>query len=164
VNNSVLENISFDDVHLVFGGGGTLEEGAKRDVPETFGEYFRLGPIPAYGLYARNAKGVTFHNIRLETSTPDLRPAIILDHVSDAAFYALAVQGNPSAESVLRLVDSNQIMITSPRVLTASTAFLQLEGNKCNGVIVEGGDLSRSATPVVFKSGADADGVKLRNI
>lgn len=164
VNNSVLENISFDDVHLVFGGGGTLEEGAKRDVPETFGEYFRLGPIPAYGLYARNAKGVTFHNVRLETITPDLRPAIILDHVSDAAFYALAVQGNPSAESVLRLVDSNQIMITSPRVLTASTAFLQLEGNNCKGVIVEGGDLSRSATPVVFRSGADAGGVKLRNI
>jgi len=164
VNNSVLENISFDDVHLVFGGGGTLEEGARRDVPETFGEYFRLGPIPAYGLYARNAKGVTFHNVRLETSTPDLRPAIILDHVSDAAFYALAVQGNPSAESVLRLVDSNQIMITSPRILTGSTAFLQLEGNNCKGVIVEGGDLSRSATPVVFKSGANADGVKLRNI
>lgn len=164
VNNSLLENISFDDIHLVFGGGGTLEEGARRDVPEIFGEYFRLGPIPAYGLYARNAKGITFHNVRLETSTPDLRPAIILDHVNDAAFYALAVQGNTGAESVLRFVDSTQVLVASPRVLTDSPAFLQAEGDACKGIIVEGGDISRSATPVAFKSGAGTDSVKLRNI
>jgi hypothetical protein len=34
VDNSVLENISFDDVHLVFGGGGTAEEGARRNIPK----------------------------------------------------------------------------------------------------------------------------------
>ena len=81
VNESILENISFDNVHLVFGGGGTAEESSKRDVPQVFGEYFGLGPIPAYGLYARNARGITLQNVRFEVSRPDLRPTIIFDHV-----------------------------------------------------------------------------------
>src|SRR5581483_6740142 len=81
VGDAVLENISFDNVHLTFGGGGTAEEAARRDLPQIAGEYFMLGPMPAYGFYARNARAITLQNIRLETSQPDLRPALILDHV-----------------------------------------------------------------------------------
>lgn len=163
VNESILENVSFDNVHLVFGGGGTAEEGAKRDVPQVFGEYFRLGPIPAYGLYARNARGISLQNVRFEVSTPDLRPAIIFDHVSDASFNGFAVQGNTAAESVLRFIDTTQTLITAARVLTPSSTFLQLEGEGNDGVIVEGGDLSKAATPIAFKNGASEKAVKLRN-
>ena len=163
VNESILENISFDNVHLVFGGGGTAEEGAKRDVPQVFGEYFRLGPIPAYGMYARNVRGITLQNVRFEVSTPDLRPAVIFDHVSDVAFNGFAVQGNAEAESVLRFVDTTQTLITAARVLTPSSTFLQLEGEGNDGVIVEGGDLSKAATPIAFKNGASEKAVRLRN-
>jgi hypothetical protein len=163
VNESILENINFDNVHLVFGGGGTAEEGAKRDVPQVFGEYFRLGPIPAYGLYARNVRGVTLQNVRFEVSTPDLRPAVIFDHVNDAAFNGFAVQGNAAAESVLRFINTTQTLITAARVLTPSSTFLQLEGEGNEGVIVEGGDLSKATTPIAFKNGASEKAVKLRN-
>jgi Glycosyl hydrolases family 28 len=164
VNESILENISFDNVHLVFGGGGTAEEGARRDVPQVFGEYFRLGPIPAYGLYARNARGITLQNVRFEVSAPDLRPAVIFDHVSDAALNGFAVQGNTAAESVLRFIDSTQTLITAARVLTPSSTFLELEGEGNDGVIVEGGDLSKASSPVAFKNGASEKAVKLRNV
>jgi hypothetical protein len=164
IDDAVLENISFDNVHLTFGGGGTAEEGARRDVPKVFGEYFELGPIPAYGLYARNARGLTLNNVRLEVSSPDLRPAVIFDHVEDAVFNGLSVQGNADAESVLRFIDCRQTLITAPRVLTSSSPFLQLEGDANEGIIVEGGDLSRAAAPVVFKNGATESQVKLRNI
>lgn len=162
VNESVLENISFDNVHLVFGGGGTAEEGANRDVPQVFGEYFRLGPIPAYGLYARNARGLTLQNVRFEVSAPELRPAVVFDHVEDAAFNGFSVQGNPQAESVLRFTATKQTLITAARVLTPASTFLQVEGQGNEGIIVEGGDLSRAAAPVVFKSGANESAVKLR--
>jgi len=164
VNGAVLENISFCDVHLTFGGGGTAEEGAQRDVPKVFGEYFRLGPIPAYGLYARNARGLTLQNVRFEVSTPELRPAVIFDHVEDAVFNGFSVQGNPQAESVLRFIGSKQTLITAARVLTASSPFLQLEGDANEGIIVEGGDLSRASVPVTFKNGAAEKSVKLRNV
>jgi hypothetical protein len=164
VNDSILENISFDNIHLTFGGGGTAEDAARREVPQTFGEYFRLGPMPAYGLYARNARGITMQNVRFQVSTPDLRPAIILDHVEDVAINGLSVQGNIQAESVLRFIDSKHALLTATRVLTPSPAFLQLEGRANEGIIIEGGDLSRSATPVAYKDGATDGAVKLRSV
>jgi hypothetical protein len=164
VNESVLENISFDNIHLTFGGGGTAEDAARRDVPQTFGEYFRLGPMPAYGLYARNVHGITLQNVRFQVATPDLRPALILDHVEDVAISGFSVQGNAAAESVLRFIDSKQALLTGTRVLTPSSVFLQLEGSANEGIIVEGGDLSRASSPVAFKSGATESAIKLRNV
>jgi hypothetical protein len=164
IDDAVLENISFSNVNLTFGGGGTAEEAARRDVPKVFGEYFELGPIPAYGLYARNARGLTLQNVRFEVSEPDLRPAVIFDHVEDAAIYGLSVQGNPQAESVLCFIDSRQTLLTASRVLTPSGPFLQLEGESSDGIIVEGGDLSKAASAVAFKNGASETSVKLRNV
>ena len=164
VNESILENISFDNIHLIFGGGGTAEDAARRDVPQTFGEYFRLGPMPAYGLYARNVRGITMQNVRFQVATPDLRPALILDHVEDVAINGFSVQGNAAAESVLRFIDSKDALLTGTRVLTPSSVFLQLEGSANERIIVEGGDLSRASSPVAFKSGATESAVKLRNV
>ena len=33
-----------------------------------------LGPLPAYGLYARRARRVTLQNVRLQVAAPELRP------------------------------------------------------------------------------------------
>jgi polygalacturonase len=164
VNDSVLENISLDNIHLTFGGGGTAEDAARRDLPQIFGEYFRLGPMPAYGLYARNARGITMQNVRFQVSTPDLRPAMILDHVEDFALNGFSVQGNAEAESVLRFIDSKHALLTATRVLTPSSIFLQLEGADNDAIIVDGGDLSNAKSPVAFKSGATEKAVKLRNL
>jgi hypothetical protein len=164
VNDSVLENISFSDIHLVFGGGGTAEDAARRDLPQIFGEYFRLGAMPAYGFYARNARGITLNNIRFQVSTPDLRPAMILDHVEDVAVNGFGVQGNPDAESTLRFIDTKQVLLTAVRVLTPSSKFLQLEGTDNDGIIIDGGDLSRAASVVAYKDGATAKAITLRNV
>lgn len=164
IDDSVIENISFSDVHITFGGGGTAEEGARRDVPKVFGEYFELGPIPAYGLYARNARGITLSNVRFQTATPDLRPAVVLDHAEDVAFNGFNVQGNLQAEAVMRLTDCKQVYMSATRVLTQSSPFLQVEGADTENIIVDGGDLSRAAQPAIFKDGASANAVKLNNV
>ena len=59
-----LENISFTDVHVKYAGGGTAEQAAKV-VPKIAAEYFGVwdpapGGPPAYGMYARNVKGLTY--------------------------------------------------------------------------------------------------------
>jgi hypothetical protein len=149
-------------VHLTFGGGGTAEEGARRDVPEVAGEYFMLGPIPAYGLYARNARAVTLNNVRFEVSQPDLRPAVVFDHVQDAAINAFSVQGSPGAESVLRFSGTKQVLLTAVRLLTRAAVFLRLEGSGNEGITIDGGDLSLAATPAAFTDGATSRALKLR--
>ena len=122
----VIENISFTDVHITYDGGGTAEE-ANRDVPQMTGEYFEIGTPPAYGLYARNARGLTLDNLRFETLNPDLRPAIVLDGVEDAVVANFTARGSKGAEAVVRAVNSREVLFTSPRVLGDAKQFLQLD-------------------------------------
>jgi hypothetical protein len=131
-------------------------------LPEIAGEYFMLGPMPAYGLYARGVRGLTLQNVRFQVSAPDLRPALIFDRVGDAAINGLSVQGNPSAESVLRFTGTRQVLLSATRLLTPAAVFLQLEGAANAGIIIDGGDLSPAVAPVACKHGAAESAVKLR--
>jgi polygalacturonase len=162
VKPAYLENISFDNVHITYGGGGTAEDAAIRNVPQLAGEYFELGRIPAYGMFARGVRGLTMNNVRFQVEEPDLRPALILDHVEDAAIAGLNAQGNPRGESVLRFIESKQALLSATRVLTPAAAFLRVEGASSGGIIIDGGDLSKAATPLAFADGADEQSVKLR--
>lgn len=157
-----MENISLENVHLTFGGGGTAEDAARRDLPQIAGEYFMMGPMPAYGLYARNVHGITMQNMRFQVSTPDLRPALIFDHVEDAAINGFSVQANPQAESVVRFIDSRQTLFTAVRVLGQAAVFLQLEGAENEAITIDGGDLSKAASAIAYKNGARENAVKIR--
>ncbi|MET3666217.1 glycosyl hydrolase family 28 protein [Caulobacter sp. 1776] len=162
VGDAVMENISLDNVHLTFGGGGTMEEAARRDLPRIAGEYFMLGSIPAYGLYARGVRGLSLQNVRFQFSTPDQRPAVIFDRVTDAAINGLSVQADPGAESALRFIDSQDVLVSAARVLTPTPAFLQVEGAESASIKVDGGDIARAATPVVLRNGSRRAAVRLR--
>jgi hypothetical protein len=162
VGDDVIENISFTDVHVVYCGGGTDEEAAIREVPQIAGEYFQIGPRPAYGMYARNVRGLTLNNVRFEVREPDLRPAVVFDHVTDATVTALSAQGNPKAESVVRLIDSKDVQLTSPRVLTSAAAFLQIEGQGNEQIVVDGGNLSKASKVLATARGATEMAVTLR--
>jgi hypothetical protein len=167
LGNALIEDVSFDNVHVTYAGGGSAELAAKRNIPQTMREYFGVwaeepfGP-PAYGLFARNVKGLTLHNVRFTVANADLRPAVVLDNVQDGAIHGLSVQGNPAAESVLRFAKVRDVLLSAPRVLTPSPAFLQLEGDGNTNVILDGGDLTKAASPVAFKAGATRAAVKVR--
>jgi hypothetical protein len=162
VKGNVVENISFNNIHLTFGGGGTAEMAARRELPQIAGEYFALGAMPAYGLYARNVNRLTINNARFETATPDLRPAMILDHVSDAAVNGLSVQGNENAESALRFIGLQDVLLSAMRLLKPAAIFLQVEGTDNGNITIDGGDISKAATLLAFKNGASENSVKLR--
>src|SRR5262249_28377514 len=160
VGDEYLQGIVMNDIHVSYGGGGTAAEAARHDVPKLAGEYFELGTLPAYGLYARNVRGLTLSDVRFEVGTPDLRPAMVFDHVEDAAVNGFAAQGNTDAE-LLRFIDSHDILVSAARVLTPAAAFLQLEGEANRSITLDGGDLSKAREVFVVKAGAKKDAVKL---
>ncbi|HWF46520.1 MAG TPA: hypothetical protein VG168_05910 [Bryobacteraceae bacterium] len=164
VGDAILENISFSNVHLTFGGGGTADEAARRQLPEIAGEYFMLGPMPAYGLYARHSRALTLENVRFQVSQPDLRPVLILnfDNVQDVAITGLSIDGNVHAESSLRFIDVQHVLLTAARTLTTAAAFLQIEGTANESIIVDGSDLSRATKMLVVMYGATDQAVKIR--
>ncbi len=159
IGNAYLEDITFDDIHVTYGGGGTVEE-AGREIPQVAGEYFMIGTPPAYGLYARNLRGLTLNNVRFDVEKPDLRPAVVLDHVTDASLIGLSAQGNTAAESVIRCIATQDVLLTGSRVLTPARAFLRVEGAATRGIKIDGGDISRAATPVSYAEDANKSAVK----
>jgi polygalacturonase len=158
----VLQNISFNDVHVTFPGGGTAEQAAVRDVPKVAGEYYEMGVPPAYALFARNVRGLTLQNVRFQMAASDLRPAIVFDHVEDAAVNALSADADKQAESLLRFIESRDVLLSAARLLGPTPVFLQVEGAKTDGIIVDGGDLSKAGKMLAFKNGAAENAVRLR--
>src|SRR5687767_9790139 len=148
-----LENISFTDVHVSYAGGGTAAQAAKL-VPNTAAEYFGVwdpapGGPPAYGLYARNVKGLTLQNVRFEYDQPDARPAVIFDNVQDAAINGLSAQGSPTNE-LLRFINSKDILLTATKLLTPAATFLRVEGASSEGITVDGGDIRKASQTLAF--------------
>src|SRR4030095_5419442 len=161
VSDDIIENISFQDIHFTFEGGGTAAE-ANAVVPKIAGEDFEIGTPPAYGLYARNVRGLTLNNVRLEVSKPELRPAVDFDNVSDATVNGLTVQGGPDARSLVRVKDAHDILLVASRVLGRAAVFLELVGQNNSTVTIDGGDLSKTAKPLIFSGGATPNAVRLR--
>jgi Glycosyl hydrolases family 28 len=161
VGDAFLEDITFNDIHVTYEGGGTAGE-AKREVPQVAAEYFEIGTPPAYGLYARKVRGLTLGNVRFETVAPDLRPAVVFDRVADAAMNGFSVQGNKKAESVLRFTEAQDALLSAARLLTPAAVFLRVEGEASQGITIDGGDLSRAARPLAFANAARESSVKMR--
>lgn len=162
VGEDYLEAVSLIDIQITFEGGGTAEDAARRDIPKMAGEYFELGVLPAYGLYARNVRGLTLQNIRFEVTKSDLRPAVVLENVEDAGVNGLSAQGNLKAQGLLRFTDSREIYLSACRVLTPAAVFLHTEGNASRGIMIDGGDVAKAANVVSFGGRASKDAVKVR--
>jgi polygalacturonase len=162
-----LEDISFTDVHVKYAGGGTAEQAAKRDVPNLAAEYFGVwdkapGGPPAYGLYARNVKGLSLQNVRFEYEEADLRPAIVFDNVQDAIIVGLSAKGNAGTE-LIRMINSKDVMLTAIRLLTAAKTFLQVEGSGSENIIIDGGDTRKADNAISFENGSTKNAVTIRS-
>lgn len=162
VGTGWLENISFDDVHITFPGGGTAEQAVVRDVPKAIGEYYAAGIFPAWAIYARQVRGLTLNNVRFEIAEADLRPAIIFDHVHDASVNSLSVQGDTGAESALRFIESQDVLMSATKLLKPAKIFLQVEGATSENITLDGGDISKAGKPLAFINNASEKSVKLR--
>ena len=83
-------------------------------------------------------------NVRLQVSSPEMRPAVIFDHVEDVAVNGLSVQANSCSRvgaAVYRLkADSAQQHRVCYRRLRS---FFSSKGAR-NIIKIDGGDLSRA--------------------
>jgi parallel beta-helix repeat protein len=72
-----VENLTLENIQLELPGGGTLEQ-AQVQLPEkeaAYPEYSMFGRVmPAYGLYLRHVRGITFKNVQATVAKPDARP------------------------------------------------------------------------------------------
>jgi hypothetical protein len=110
----------------------------------------------------RNVRGLTLHNVRLEVTKPDPRPAVVFDNVADAAVSGLSAQGNPQAESLLRFINTRDALLTATRLLTPAAVFLRAEGAASENIAIDGGDHTKAKAPVTFGNGSAEKSVRVR--
>jgi hypothetical protein len=156
-----VENVSFRGVHITFPGGGSRED-ARRAVPELrdrYPEYHMFGTLPAYGIYLRHVKGLTFEDVTLDTAAPDLRPALVGDDVEDLELSAFRAAGS-GASTLLRLRDAREVYIHGCRALNEVPLFLQVEGKGSRGILMQANDLRRARNAFALAEGAPPEALK----
>jgi polygalacturonase len=81
ITNHPVENLTLENIQIELAGGGTATN-AQIQLPEresAYPEYSMFGKVlPAYGIYARHIRGITFKNVRTTVTKPDARPAAVL--------------------------------------------------------------------------------------
>lgn len=141
---TTIENVAFNGVHVTFPGGGSAEEGRRRNVPELERAYptsYMFGVLPAYGLYARHVRGLSLHDVRFDLAAPDFRPAIVCDDVADLEFNGISAAGHREAECLVRLSNVRQAFITASRPLSPVPAFVLAENMAGNELSLQNNDL-----------------------
>jgi hypothetical protein len=157
-----IEGITLSDIHVTCPGGGTREEAARRDLPEMedeYPEYFMWGVLPAYGLYARHAKGLSLDNVRFDLARPDARPAITCDDVEDLDLSHVRAAAAPEAESLIRLRSTRGAFVHGCRPLGAAGTFLRVEGRTSRDIVLGSNDLH-----LVRKAIETADGAEIQAV
>ncbi|HEX7905375.1 MAG TPA: glycosyl hydrolase family 28 protein [Chitinophagaceae bacterium] len=96
IENLVIENCNF----LYY---GSIQDTAfvYQTVPENrdkYPEFNIYGTCPAYGLYFRHINGLTVRNTKVRVKNLDVRPAVVLDDVTDYKFSALHCEEFPFTE------------------------------------------------------------------
>ncbi|MEB2363085.1 MAG: TonB-dependent receptor [Bryobacterales bacterium] len=106
-----VENVAVSDVRLVMTGGGDASL-AEKEVPEREAAYpsgRMFGPLPAYGFYARHARGIDLRRISILCGKADGRPTLVADDVA-----GLAVEGF-DAEGPVRLANVRRGVVRGTR-------------------------------------------------
>ncbi|MHB0958041.1 MAG: glycoside hydrolase family 28 protein [Pirellulaceae bacterium] len=152
-----VEGVTLSNIHVTYPGGGTSADAARRELPELedqYPEYFMFGVLPAYGLYARHARGLTLSNVRFDLASADARPALMCDDVADLDVSGLQAAGGREGEPLIRLYATHDAFIHGSRPLGEIDTFVRIEGEACRDITLSGNDLHRCRIAVQTADGA----------
>ena len=150
------QQLTFSNIDFSFTGGGTAEQGARRNVPDMdrdYPEMYIFGELPAYGLYIHHASGIVLNNVQFRLDSEDLRPAVVCDDVIDLELSGFKVDGSKNAESAIRLQNSQHVYINHSRATNDIGTFVRVEGTKSRDILIEGNKLNFAAK--IFEITAD---------
>ncbi len=119
-----VEDIKISDIYVETMGGGTAEQ-AKIQVPEkedAYPEPSMLGTLPTYGFYLRHVNRVEMSHIEAQPKAPDARPAIFLDDVHRADFYAIIAPTTVPAFAFHKSTDIRVLMSRAAKDTILATA------------------------------------------
>jgi polygalacturonase len=114
-----VEGVRLENIRLTSNGGGTTDDAAitPHELGTGYPEPGKLGTLPAYGIYARHAKGLELANIHLNFDKVDLRPAAAFTDVDGLEIDNLKPQAADGVKAAVFADDVKDLTIrNSPAV------------------------------------------------
>jgi polygalacturonase len=109
IPGSDIEDVKLSHIRIFYQGGGTTLQAAlePEEREKQYPEPSMFGDIPAYGFFIRHVRGITLEDVDISYGKEDLRPAFLLDNVTDAGFYHVKAQHAAEVPTfVLKTVES----------------------------------------------------------
>jgi polygalacturonase len=107
-----VEDVTLSHIRILARGGGTAMDAAA-EPPEkenAYPEPSMFGVTPAHGWFIRHAKGIRMDHVQNGFMEKDMRPAVVLDGVSDVRFDQVEAQHEPGVPAiVLKRVENVRI-------------------------------------------------------
>ena len=108
-----VEDLKISDVYVAARRRRHRRVRSKIEVPErenAYPEPGMLGPLPAHGFYFRHVNRLEMSHVEVAPVAPDARPAIYLDDVHRADFFAITAPSSPPAFSFNKSTDMRVLM------------------------------------------------------
>jgi polygalacturonase len=94
-----IQDVKLSDITIVHPGEGTAADAAlqpaekEKDYPEPT----MFGTTPAHGFFLRHVTEIEMSGVKIESASPDARPAFVLHDVHDADFRHIKMPGSQAA-------------------------------------------------------------------
>ncbi len=138
-----VENISLNNIKMVFSGGGKFED-AEKIVPELQTEYpesTMWGRLPAYSFFIRHADDVTFNNININFTSRDVRPAFVCEDSRGVNLTSITAACDSNAKSLFEFKNVENALIQLSEPTGRINHFIYLNGTKNSNIKLFGNNL-----------------------
>jgi hypothetical protein len=151
--------LTLENIEIELAGGGTREQGrqAIEEKIDTYPEIARFGPtLPAFGVFARHAKGLKIKGLTLRLAAPDLRPAFVCQDCEYSEFSGWKVPAAAVAESLVRLESTRRSSLSGFELAGEATTFVLVEGKESREIKFTNNKLGSTTKAVEYAGGAVA--------
>ena len=114
-----IDGLRLENIRLTTKGGGTSEDAAikPRELADGYPEPYKMGTLPAYGIFARHIKNLELANITTQFETDDKRPAAMFSDIQGLQIDNLKLQTDSGIKAALFASDVKDIQIqNSPSI------------------------------------------------
>ncbi len=164
-----LEGFEVEDVTLSNIRINTEENGKSewvaRKIPENekaYPEARMFGRLPAYGLYCRHVKGLRVRHVEVQAGKDEERPLLVCDDVQDLEVAGLRGTPIQGTQPTVKLRQTRQALLRACVAPAGTRTFLQLQGDRTEGVVLMSNELSAAEKPA--ESGSDVPEKALKQI
>jgi hypothetical protein len=146
-----VEQIQLDGINITSVGGENAERGIDvPEYPDKYPEAGMFGILPAYGLYARHAEGLTLTRVQVRSENPDVRPTMVFDDVRTLEMDGFRPGTANASQPLVWMNNVQDALVRGSRAVPAE-AFLRLSGDKTKEIKLVGNDFTRVRQLVEFQ-------------